>query len=366
MPIRSRRTNAPFAAYQEEGDPLSAARAARILAWLYINVFGDFAVAAGWLARAGELLDDAGEEGIERGWVELTHATAEPYGDGRPDGWPGHSDIGRRAGDTDLRFAALARLGETLVMTGRIEEGMLCFDESLAAACAGEVRDLYVVESVFCGMFLTCERVHDIVRAEQWLRAAGDLVRRRSVLAVGPLCRAHYGGLSPPRAAGTRPRPSWPKPPRCSKAATRPRARLSSSGSPTSGCARAASRRQPRYSRGWTRFPMPPGRWRRSTWRAARPPLRAMSSNAGWRCPRFDAVADRSFPAATAARCRPATRAARRRMRRRGRPRGCLGRDGAARGAGGATEPESRRLCRAGEGEAVHCHRVRRRQGVPT
>ena len=81
-------------------------------------------------------------------------------------------------------------------MTGRIEEGMLCFDESLAAACAGEVRDLYVVESVFCGMFLTCERVHDVVRAEQWLRAAGDLVRRRSVLAVGPLCRAHYGGLT--------------------------------------------------------------------------------------------------------------------------------------------------------------------------
>ena len=80
-------------------------------------------------------------------------------------------------------------------MTGRVEEGMLCFDEALAAACAGEVRDLYVVESVFCGMFLTCERVYDVVRAEQWLRAAGDLVRRRSILAVGPLCRAHYGGL---------------------------------------------------------------------------------------------------------------------------------------------------------------------------
>ena len=184
-----------FAAYQEEGDPLGAARAARILAWLYINVFGDFAVAGGWLARADGLLDDAGEQGVERGWVELTRATREPYGESRVGRLATALDIGRRAGDPDLRFAALARFGETLVMTGRIEEGMVCFDESLAAACAGEVRDLYVVESVFCGMFLTCERVHDVVRAEQWLRAAGDLVRRRSIVAVGPLCRAHYGGL---------------------------------------------------------------------------------------------------------------------------------------------------------------------------
>ena len=44
-------------------------------------------------------------------------------------------------------------------------------------------------------MFVTCERLHDLVRAEQWLRAAGDLVRRRNLIAVGPLCRAHYGGL---------------------------------------------------------------------------------------------------------------------------------------------------------------------------
>ena len=184
-----------FGAYKEEGDALSAARAARILSWLHVNVYGDFAVAAGWLARAEELLGQTGEESAERGWVELMHAAREPHGTGRVGRLAAALDVGRRVGDEDLRFAALARLGEALVMTGRVEEGMLCFDESLAAVCGGEVRDLYVVESVFCGMFLTCERVHDVVRAEQWLRAAGELVRRRNLLAVGPLCRAHYGGL---------------------------------------------------------------------------------------------------------------------------------------------------------------------------
>jgi DNA-binding CsgD family transcriptional regulator len=57
------------------------------------------------------------------------------------------------------------------------------------------VQDLYVVEAVFCGMFLSCERVHDVARAEQWLRAADELFERRGLAAVGPLCRAHYGGL---------------------------------------------------------------------------------------------------------------------------------------------------------------------------
>ena len=184
-----------FAAYADEGDPLSAARTARLLSWLFLNVRGDFAVAGGWLARADGLLREADDESVERGWVELTRATREPYGERRVGQLATALDVGRRLGDPDLQFAALARLGETLVMTGRVEEGMVSFDEALAAACGGEVRDLYVVESVFCGMFLTCERVHDVVRAEQWLRAAGDLVRRRSILAVGPLCRAHYGGL---------------------------------------------------------------------------------------------------------------------------------------------------------------------------
>lgn len=184
-----------FTAYMREGDALSAARAARILSWLHVNVHGDFAVAGGWLARAEALLEQADEDSVERGWVELTHATREPREEGRERRLREALGHGRRVGDADLHFAALARLGETLVMTGRVEEGMLLFDQSLAAVCGGEVRDLYVVEAVFCGMFLTCERVHDVVRAEQWLRAAGELVRRRNLLAVGPLCRAHYGGL---------------------------------------------------------------------------------------------------------------------------------------------------------------------------
>ncbi|HSV38898.1 MAG TPA: hypothetical protein VLI04_09075, partial [Nocardioidaceae bacterium] len=182
-----------FVAYRAEGDVLSAARTARIISWLHVNVFSDFAVAGGWLARAERLLGDS--EGAERGWLKLTHATREPYGEQREQQLREAWEFGRSCGDVDLEFAALARLGETLVLTGRAGEGMLAFDEALTAICADEVKDRYVVESVFCALFLTCERVHDVARAEQWLRAAGELVKRHGLVCVGPLCRAHYGGI---------------------------------------------------------------------------------------------------------------------------------------------------------------------------
>jgi DNA-binding NarL/FixJ family response regulator len=184
-----------FATYREEGNVLGAARAARVLGELHLNVYGDRAICGGWFARSLRLLDDAPDESAERGWVELMQGADEPYGPTREARVSRALELGRRFGDADLEFAALARLGEALVMTGRVEEGMVHFDEALTAVCAGEVEDLFVVEGVFCGMFLVCERTHDVVRAEQWIRAAHDLVQRRDLIAVGAYCRAHYGGI---------------------------------------------------------------------------------------------------------------------------------------------------------------------------
>lgn len=184
-----------LAAYREEGDALGAARAARVLAWLHLNLYGDWALAGGWLARAESLLEQAGEHTVERGWAEIVHAILEPHGESRQRRLEAALAIGRRFADTELEVAALSRLGEDLVAAERVEEGMLLFDQSLTAVCAGEVEDVEVVESVFCGMFVACERVHDVARAEHWLRAADDLVQRRNLVAIGAFCRAHYGGI---------------------------------------------------------------------------------------------------------------------------------------------------------------------------
>jgi hypothetical protein len=44
-----------------------------------------------------------------------------------------------------------------------------------------------------CLFFWACELVNDVPRADQWMRAAAHLIRRRNVAAA--FCRAHYGGI---------------------------------------------------------------------------------------------------------------------------------------------------------------------------
>ena len=184
-----------YAAFRAEGEALAAARVARMLSWLHSNLHGDWAVGNGWLARAQSLLEEVGEDGPEQGWRELLRAIAEPEVPLREHGFATARAIGRRFGDADLEFEALGWMGLDRVLNERVEEGMPLLDEALAAVCAGEVQDLYVTEGVFCGMFWACERAHDVVRAEQWLRAADDFVRRRNLVAIGAFCRAHYGGI---------------------------------------------------------------------------------------------------------------------------------------------------------------------------
>jgi ATP/maltotriose-dependent transcriptional regulator MalT len=185
-----------FAAYRSEGDMHAAGRAARIVAWMRWNLSGDLAVANGWLARAARVLAEVGEETSEHGWIELVRARDEPLGsDSRERLLETALELARRFGDLDLEFSALARLGHAYVLTGRVEEGMLMLDEALAAACAGEVRDLFAVETLFCALFEACEGAQDVTRAEQWMRAGDEVVQRNHTHPVGAFCRAHYAGI---------------------------------------------------------------------------------------------------------------------------------------------------------------------------
>ena len=101
--------------------------------------------------------------------------------------------VGRRFGDPDIEFDALGYLGGLFVLTDRVEEGLVLLDEMMAAVCAGEMTEVTTVDGLFCGFFWACELVNDVPRAEQWMRAAADLMSRRNVVAA--FCRAHYGGI---------------------------------------------------------------------------------------------------------------------------------------------------------------------------
>ena len=184
-----------FAAYRHEGDALGAARVARILGWLQGNVHGAWAVSNGWINRACALLRPSPEDSAEHGWLLAMQAPSEEDPARQEELLGEAMALGQRHGDADLQFEAQGWLGLVLVRRGRVDEGLTLFDEALAAVCAGEVDDVYVVEGTFCGLFLACERAHDVVRAEQWLSAAADVIDRPHLAGVSAFCRAHYGGI---------------------------------------------------------------------------------------------------------------------------------------------------------------------------
>jgi hypothetical protein len=88
-----------YAAYRREGRSMAAGRAARAVAWITGNVFGDWAVQSGWTARAGTILEEAGQDRPERGWVLILRADAEPDAQAREAPLGQAIAIGRRFGD---------------------------------------------------------------------------------------------------------------------------------------------------------------------------------------------------------------------------------------------------------------------------
>ncbi|HEX2072321.1 MAG TPA: response regulator transcription factor [Geodermatophilus sp.] len=184
-----------FTGYRERGEVRRPALiAGRELSFLHAAVYGNWAVASGWLARARSLAAQAGDC-PERGWVELAEAAAT----GDPAEVEAHARaaaaIADRFGDTDLQFCALGYEGAGLVLGGRVAEGMRRVDEAALAASNGEVRDHLVVGEIYCKMLLCCEAALDVDRAQQWIAVADASGRASNDLWVSAICRMHHGGV---------------------------------------------------------------------------------------------------------------------------------------------------------------------------
>ena len=182
-----------FAAYRTVGDTTAAGRVARAAAWIAGNVLGDWAVRNGWFARARTILEAAGDDRPERGRVLIIRSLSESDPRVQEALLRDAAAIGRRFGDADIEFEALGYLGGLYLMTDRVDEGLDLLDQVMTAACAGELAEVTTVDRLFCGFFWACELVNDVPRADQWMRAAADVLRQRNDVAA--FCRAHYGGI---------------------------------------------------------------------------------------------------------------------------------------------------------------------------
>ena len=150
-------------------------RAARCLFWVAFTLLleGNLAVAGGWLAKAGRILDQDPHECAEQGLLMLpsvVQASIEgDYAQAEADATRA-AQIGRRFGDADLFALGVHFQGRALLKLGRVREGLALLDESMISVLTGEVWQP-VAGNIYCSMIDACLEISDLRRADEWTTA---------------------------------------------------------------------------------------------------------------------------------------------------------------------------------------------------
>ena len=162
-------------AHRAAGDPAPAARCAFWIG-LSLLVRGEPARAGGWFGRAERLVERAGEDCVERGYL-LIPRVIERRAAG--DHAAAHAatveaaEIAERFADADLLALALHEQGQALVALGRVDDGLRLIDEAMVAVCAGELSP-YVTGLVYCSVIDGCQEIYELRRAREWTAALTD------------------------------------------------------------------------------------------------------------------------------------------------------------------------------------------------
>jgi DNA-binding CsgD family transcriptional regulator len=161
--------------YQERvsaGDGLGAARCALWIG-LVLNLRGERAVAAGWVARAQRILQTEPEDVVERGYL-LIHEFYAHLGRGdliRAEETASRVvQAGRRFGAPDLVAQGLVGMGRVAIYLGRVPEGLGMLDEAMVGISAGEVSPVFA-GMVYCAVIEGCQELADFSRMSSWTEA---------------------------------------------------------------------------------------------------------------------------------------------------------------------------------------------------
>jgi DNA-binding CsgD family transcriptional regulator len=156
----------------EAGDLAGGARAAFWIG-LHLAEQGDLGPASGWLGRAERLLERAGGDRVERGYLAVPRARRRLEA-GDPAGAFAVAaeavSAGERFGDGDLVALALHLQGHVRLREGRIAEGLALLDEAMVGVTADEVSPM-VAGLVYCSVIGACRRVYALDRAHDWTTA---------------------------------------------------------------------------------------------------------------------------------------------------------------------------------------------------
>jgi DNA-binding NarL/FixJ family response regulator len=149
-------------------------RAARCAFWQALGLFfrGDLAPAMGWVTRGGRLLEERRRDCVEQAWLRMLTALPRLF-DGAADVSPSLVEAGKiaeRFADTDAAMFARLGLGYSLILQGRVAEGMALLDEVMVAVTADEVAPM-LAGIAYCQVIALCQAAFDLRRAREWTEA---------------------------------------------------------------------------------------------------------------------------------------------------------------------------------------------------
>jgi len=153
----------------DSGNTRAAARSACELAMIF-STNGEPVMGAGWAARAERLLDDLGEDVVERGYADLRRMYAHLGAGELTEGARCAASVtahGRRFGDPDLIAIGLVAQGRISLYSGGVPAGLALFDEAMVGVASGEVSPMFS-GFVYCVMIEGCQEVSDLQRAAAW------------------------------------------------------------------------------------------------------------------------------------------------------------------------------------------------------
>jgi DNA-binding CsgD family transcriptional regulator len=169
--------------YLDDGNRLTAARFAFWLGFRLMYL-GEVARGAAWMGRCQELVDEHGEDSVERGYLLLTPIRkclmAGDFASAAEMAARAVA-IGKRYADPDLVALARNLQGRSLMQSGRVEEAMALFDESMLAAASGELSPI-VTGIIYCAVIASCQRVFALDRAREWTAALAEWCERQPEL----------------------------------------------------------------------------------------------------------------------------------------------------------------------------------------
>ncbi|MFC9552985.1 LuxR C-terminal-related transcriptional regulator [Rhodococcus sp. NPDC056960] len=165
-------------------------RSARCAFWLSFVLImrGEHARGGGWLSKAQRLLDTAGADCAERGYLMVPQGLRRiDEGDGAAarDIFGAVTEVGIRFADPDLTTLGMLGTGHSLVLLGDVAEAVSAFDEAMVAVTSDEVSPV-VAGIVYCAVIEQCQNMCDLRRSrewtvalEEWCSAQPDLVPYR-------------------------------------------------------------------------------------------------------------------------------------------------------------------------------------------